>query len=899
MDAPALSGTQPSPVKDFDQIVEIRAAKREHLRGRNNVTLCRSPSRELDIRLIKNGQKEKRHQEFLKRRSVSPEPCASKSTNRSAKTFSMKYYSSSSKSKTLHTNRQNSLPANEQPVIILTPHSSVTDNPSTTNKWASLWSEQISLMRQDKGHARKQASTATPVIMESNQHRTTTIHKRDSSFNVQKTNIKTFIQTEKIHQRSSMKTENIPQKKILRETSVQTELGLVTVKESDVQRLADYLQEALWREEAVKKKLAALQQSTTNLLNSSNKIWTSHCSEDLLRNQIKALEAQLQVCVQKFPKDGMKKVVLQMEKQRMVYEEKAVVALQKATQQKTEALSKADTLQEALTTAKMEALRWQSLYEELKRNSEQLREKQHLSNEQLQQLQNQVELSRAREDELREEVMSLKQEKQYNICLLEEENQTLREEIQHLTDGCNESQDVMMQECFTSEEAEPQLTVRKDTLMEEQLRHTQEKLQLKERECEELQMELHVIEQECQSSQARLSQCRDELRQLSHRRRKPTQFVSWWRVCVFFLLLLAVAGVAMLWLWHPPFREQVEDLYSDIETRIEDYLMEMRSPQHSGCCEKRDLTKLSFTYRTILVCTMRTAELLFVLGLCVLSVTSSLKICAFNVQSFGESKANNKKVMGILRKILSRCDLCLIQEVRDTKGEVIPTLVEDLNSRFDKSNSYSYVESERLGRNTYKEQYVYIFRNNVLKVKEHYQCPKLEGAGANKTDVFSREPFIIRFISPTTLVKDFVLIGQHTCPKNAMKEIDELYTVFKGIYKKWKTDNVMILGDLNAGCSYVTVKGWRAVRLRSDPKFRWLIGDEQDTTVREKTHCAYDRIIVHGREIISGIVPGSAQPFNFKENFHLTEAQALEVSDHFPVEVDLKPNHRYLLRNEL
>lgn len=51
----------------------------------------------------------------------------------------------------------------------------------------------------------------------------------------------------------------------------------------------------------------------------------------------------------------------------------------------------------------------------------------------------------------------------------------------------------------------------------------------------------------------------------------------------------------------------------------------------------------------------------------------------------------------------------------------------------------------------------------------------------------------------------------------------------------------MILGDLNADCSYVTIKGWRAVRLRSDPSFRWLIGDEQDTTVRERTHCAYDR----------------------------------------------------------
>ncbi|KAM6981485.1 deoxyribonuclease I-like 1-like isoform 5-T6 [Tautogolabrus adspersus] len=295
---------------------------------------------------------------------------------------------------------------------------------------------------------------------------------------------------------------------------------------------------------------------------------------------------------------------------------------------------------------------------------------------------------------------------------------------------------------------------------------------------------------------------------------------------------------------------------------------------------------------------MRIAVLLFAVGFCLLNTITSLKICAFNVQSFGESKAHNKKVMGILLKILSRCDLCLIQEVRDSKGEAIRALLNDLNG-YEESNSYSYVASERLGRKTYKEQYVYIYRKNMLEVKEHYQYPKPEGEGHNDTDVFSREPFIVRFHSPTTLVKDFVLIGQHTCPKNAMKEMDQLYTVFKGVHQKWKTDNVMILGDLNADCSYVTIKGWRAVRLRSDPRFRWLIGDEQDTTVREKTHCAYDRIIVHGREITSCIVPGSAQPFNFKENFHLTEEEALEVSDHFPVEVDLKPNHRYLLRNEL
>uniref|UniRef100_A0A672FLD8 Deoxyribonuclease gamma-like n=1 Tax=Salarias fasciatus TaxID=181472 RepID=A0A672FLD8_SALFA len=267
---------------------------------------------------------------------------------------------------------------------------------------------------------------------------------------------------------------------------------------------------------------------------------------------------------------------------------------------------------------------------------------------------------------------------------------------------------------------------------------------------------------------------------------------------------------------------------------------------------------------------MRTVQLLLVIGLCVTSVASSLKICAFNVQSFGESKANNRKVMGILLK----------RRTFSSRLTPIPPVV----CRLDRSNSYSYVESERLGRTTYKEQYVYIYRNNKLKVKDQYQYPKVGGEGTNETDVFSRGPFIVRFHSSTTLVKDLILIGQHTSPKRAMKEMDELYTVFKWIYKNWKTENVMILGDLNAGCSYVTTKGWRAVRLRSDPRFRWLIGDEQDTTVRESTHCAYDR---SGKE--AGIEPGSAQPFNFKKDLRLTEAEALEVSDHFPVELPPPP----------
>lgn len=46
--------------------------------------------------------------------------------------------------------------------------------------------------------------------------------------------------------------------------------------------------------------------------------------------------------------------------------------------------------------------------------------------------------------------------------------------------------------------------------------------------------------------------------------------------------------------------------------------------------------------------------LLLAASMLLLHVASALKICAFNVQSFGEAKVNNKKVMGILLQVLYR-----------------------------------------------------------------------------------------------------------------------------------------------------------------------------------------------------------------------------------------------------
>ena len=52
--------------------------------------------------------------------------------------------------------------------------------------------------------------------------------------------------------------------------------------------------------------------------------------------------------------------------------------------------------------------------------------------------------------------------------------------------------------------------------------------------------------------------------------------------------------------------------------------------------------------------------------------------------------------------------------------------------------------------------------------------------------------------------------------------------------------NVILLGDFNAGGTYIRSQDWDANRLRGD-EFNWLIPDHMDTTTTN-TLAAYDRL---------------------------------------------------------
>ncbi|XP_015979165.1 deoxyribonuclease-1-like 1 [Rousettus aegyptiacus] len=256
----------------------------------------------------------------------------------------------------------------------------------------------------------------------------------------------------------------------------------------------------------------------------------------------------------------------------------------------------------------------------------------------------------------------------------------------------------------------------------------------------------------------------------------------------------------------------------------------------------------------------------------------TFRICAFNVQRLSLTKVAKEHVMDTLVRILARCDIMVLQEVIDSSGNAISLLLRELN-RFDGSGPYSFLSSPLLGRNTYMEKYVYIYRSHRTKVLDSYVYN-------DKEDLFAREPFVAQFTLPSNVLPSLVLVPLHTTPKAVAKELDALYDVFLDVSQHWKSKDIILLGDFNADCSSLPKKQLSELELRTHAGFYWAIPDEEDTTVRASTHCAYDRIVLYGERCQSLL--RTAATFEFPKYLQLTEEEALNISDHYPVEVELK-----------
>jgi deoxyribonuclease-1-like protein len=235
----------------------------------------------------------------------------------------------------------------------------------------------------------------------------------------------------------------------------------------------------------------------------------------------------------------------------------------------------------------------------------------------------------------------------------------------------------------------------------------------------------------------------------------------------------------------------------------------------------------------------------------------NITIAAFNIQVFGKSKASDNEVMGILAKTARNFDIIAIQEIRDSDQTALPMLLGRINSLG--LPHYNFTVGPRLGRTSSKEQYAYIYKEGILLLGNQ--------TFNDSSDLFHREPYMARFMAGDF---DFVLVTLHSDPDETPQELDSLALVVEEAKALFSEDDIILLGDMNAECSYL--KKSDNVSIRSN-EYIWLIGDDIDTTTKS-TDCAYDRII---------ITSGLAGAFRFDEEYGLNQSMSESVSDHYPV----------------
>ncbi|KAF2361226.1 Endonuclease/exonuclease/phosphatase [Trinorchestia longiramus] len=264
-------------------------------------------------------------------------------------------------------------------------------------------------------------------------------------------------------------------------------------------------------------------------------------------------------------------------------------------------------------------------------------------------------------------------------------------------------------------------------------------------------------------------------------------------------------------------------------------------------------------------------------------IEEPVRIGTWNLQRFGVAKMENEDVVRVIVQVMSLYDLMVMQEVTDASGTAVPALLTALNQHLGGDQVYVAVESPRIGRTSYKEQYVFVYKPSRMTFLEGFQY-------VEKADVFQVEPFIAHFSSHSTgKLTEFAIIPLHAKPAKAPEELDALVDVYDEMVASLGIENAIILGDFNAGCSYVLQGEFDNIRLHTDPRFHWVISDHEDTTTKT-TSCPYDRIVLAGPILQNSAYYKTASAFYFDEAFDMEANRTLveDISDHYPVGVMLK-----------
>jgi hypothetical protein len=188
-------------------------------------------------------------------------------------------------------------------------------------------------------------------------------------------------------------------------------------------------------------------------------------------------------------------------------------------------------------------------------------------------------------------------------------------------------------------------------------------------------------------------------------------------------------------------------------------------------------------------------------------------IASWNLNIFGDKKAGNETLMQEYYNIISQFDIIFLQELRDADSSALEKLCETFNY------TYNCFNSSRAGSTSNKEQY-YLLYGKEFALINYTDYNLLNTSG------FERPPIKAVFNYNNI---NFTIYCIHTKPKDAKSEISNMEDLIIN------EGNILVLGDLNADCSYYPKK-------EDFPDWEWAIN--KDTTV-SGSDCVYDNMIIN------------------------------------------------------
>ncbi len=225
---------------------------------------------------------------------------------------------------------------------------------------------------------------------------------------------------------------------------------------------------------------------------------------------------------------------------------------------------------------------------------------------------------------------------------------------------------------------------------------------------------------------------------------------------------------------------------------------------------------------------------------------NSVRIAAWNLQVFGDSKAENETLLREYAARISKHDLVFIQEIRDEDGSAFSRLCRELDG-------YSCFTSSRAGRTNIKEEYGVIYNKSKIIINNIIDFnPDIQNR-------WERPPLALNFTASNSLEADdwIIVYVLHAKPADATNEIRNLEQLIGNV-----TYPVIVIGDLNADCSFYNVSQ------RDFKEWNWVVKNNEDTTVGV-SDCAYDRIIIN-----------NAMTMRFLD-YGIEKDIAPEMSDHY------------------